>query len=190
MSNYVIYKLTSPSGKVYIGRTNDFDHRMAVHKHDSTKNKKRPIYKAIRSYGWDNFIKEIIDTAVTEEESIRKEYGYILVYNSVKEGYNATYETEEGGDVWEGKRNTKQYEKFIKLMSKINVGENNPMHGKTHTEEAKLLQKEKAKGRFSLPWFIERHGEQEGTDIYNKRCEALSSRKMKRNEMGVFAKKN
>lgn len=191
MSNYVIYKLTSPSGKIYIGRTNDFDKRMISHKSWSVKKdgEKRPLYKAIRFHGWDNFIKEIIDTVETEQESVAKELEYIVKFNSVREGYNSTYETNEGGDNWEGKRDTKEYRAFVRKMKKINAGEGNGMHGKTHKEETKLLQKEKAKGRFSLPWFIEKYGEREGYDKYHTRCEALSSRKMKRDSNGVFIKK-
>ena len=61
MENEVIYKITSPKGKVYIGRTKDFMGRMNEHKHIALKHKSDySLYKAIRKYGWDNFQKEIL----------------------------------------------------------------------------------------------------------------------------------
>ena len=189
MESYFIYRLTSPSGKIYIGRTNDFEQRMISHKSWAKTENRRPLYKAIRKYGWDNFIKEIIDTADTETDSVAKELEYIVKHNSVREGYNATYETNEGGDIWEGKRDTKQYKQFVERMKIINAGQNNGMYGKNQSEETKVLQKAKAKGRFSLPWFIEKYGEEIGNTKYHERCAALSSRKMVRDSNGIFIKK-
>jgi len=174
--NFVIYKITSPNGKVYIGRTNDFYDRMKSHKYRSTKDVKWHLYNAIRKYGWDNMIKEIIDEADTIEEAITKELKYILEYNSVLEGYNSMYQTEDGGDIWDGLRDTDKYYEFVKNQSILSSGENNAMYGKKHRPESIELQKQKAKGRFSLDWFIERYGE-EGRDKYQERCDNLRKRK-------------
>ncbi len=56
----IIYKLTSPSGKYYIGRTKDFSQRMIEHKSEAKRNSNRSIHKAINKYGWDNIEKEIL----------------------------------------------------------------------------------------------------------------------------------
>lgn len=179
---YVIYKITSPSGKVYIGRAKDFDGRMASHKYLSIKGNERPIYRAIRKYGWDNMIKEVIDNAEDLNDAISKELKYIVEFDSVKKGYNATYETEGGGDIWDGLRETERFTEHVEKMRQISLGENNPMYGKTHKQESKDLQKKKAKGRFSLPWFIERYGEVEGKLKYDERCLFLKNRHMPKDE--------
>jgi group I intron endonuclease len=173
---YIIYKLTSPSGKVYIGRTDNFERRMIEHKCRITKQGRWPIYKAAKKYGWDNITKEIIDTFDTLEECIDKELKYILEYDSIKNGYNSTYNTKDGGDIWIGKRDTEQYKNFVEKMSEITSGLNNGMFGKTHSEETKSKQKEKAKGRFSLDWYIERNGIEEGTKKYLARCENMRNK--------------
>ena len=54
------------------------------------------------------------------------------------------------------------------------------------SDEAKEKQRQKAKGRFSLQWYIDRNGQDEGTKLYHERCENLSKRKMLRNEKGTF----
>jgi group I intron endonuclease len=189
MENYIIYKLTSPSGKIYIGRTDDFDRRMIEHKAISKKDKIRHLYKWVRKHGWNNFIKEIIDTADTLDDAISKELKYILEFDTVKSGYNCTYETKDGGDIWNGLRDTQKYTEYVEKMSEITSGENNGMYGKNQTEETKKLQREKAKGRFSLPWFIERYGEEEGNSKYEDRCLWLKSRSLPRDNSNRFIKK-
>lgn len=186
---YIIYKLTSPSSKVYIGRTDDFERRMTEHKYRITKQGRWPVYKAAKKYGWDNITKEIIDTADTLEDCIAKELKYILHYDSIKNGYNSTYNTKDGGDIWIGKRDTDKYKKFVEKMQVINSGSNNGMFGKTHSEETKSKQKEKAKGRFSLEWYTEKHGIEQGKIMHKERSEKLKSRVMKRDERGIFIKK-
>jgi group I intron endonuclease len=185
---HVIYKLTSPSGKMYIGRTRNFNTRMADHKHNAlVKNQKNSLYKAIRKYGWDTFTKEIIATVVSEESAQLLEEMLIQKFNSVKCGYNDTY-VGGGGDLL--KNQPEKIEKFKKKMSEITSGEKNGMYGKKQTEDAKQKQREKAKGRFSLQWYIDRYGNEEGKRLYTQRSENLRSRKLLRNEQGVFIPSN
>lgn len=56
----VIYCLTSPSGKKYVGKTINYRIRMNNHytsRLDSSKSH-YPLYLAINKYGWDSFVKE------------------------------------------------------------------------------------------------------------------------------------
>jgi len=88
-----------------------------------------------------------------------------------------------------GKQHTtdaKQKMSRTRIDNKLSVGERNGMYGKTHSDEAREKQKQKAKGRFSLEWYIDRYGQNEGTQLYTKRCENLRNRKLNRNEKGVF----
>lgn len=96
-----IYKITNTvNNKVYIGKTekiNPID-RWSEHKNDMLKEtaEVRPLYRAIKKYGIDNFVFEIIEkTNEPEKREIEliKEYNsYIGFYQS--NGYNATL----GGD--------------------------------------------------------------------------------------------
>jgi group I intron endonuclease len=181
----VIYKISSPIGKVYIGRTNNFDGRMAEHKCSAlSKKSKNSLYKAIRKYGWDNMIKEIICEVETEKAQ-KLEEELIKAHNSVRKGYNDTY-IGGGGDIWDGRRDTKEYMEWIEKMKKIN--NSNKMHGKQHSDSAKQKQKEKAKGRYSLEWFKERNGEEEGLRLYEERRMWLKNRNLKKDENGRFVK--
>jgi group I intron endonuclease len=181
----VIYKIVSPNGKVYIGRTKNFNGRMAEHKHNAKTNKsKYALYKAINKYGWDNMIKEIIcEVEASESQKIEEEF--IKIYNSVNTGYNNTY-AGFGGNVF--KDNPELLEKLRKTLSERFSGKNNSMFGKMHSTEAKEKQKLKAKGRFTLEWFIDRNGKEEGERLYEERREWLRNRNLKKDSNGRFIK--
>lgn len=54
-----IYKITSPSGKIYIGQSRDLDKRLKSYKCGSSKTKGQPkLYNSFEKYGIDNCIKQ------------------------------------------------------------------------------------------------------------------------------------
>lgn len=55
----VIYKITNPSGKVYIGQTMDFIKRKSKYKQLQCKNQPK-IYASILKHGWEKHSLEII----------------------------------------------------------------------------------------------------------------------------------
>jgi len=185
----VIYKIQSPHGKVYIGRTDNFNRRMVEHKSLSTKKSKKydyALYRAIRKYGWDSFEK-IILVEIDDEVKLKKlEEEFIKAYDAVKRGYNNIYGS-DGGDVY--KNNPERLAKMKKINSELFSGEKNPMFGKTHTESTNQKQKQKAKGRFSLPWYIDRNGTDEGTRLYEERRVWLKNRHLPKDDSGKFIKK-
>jgi len=78
------------------------------------------------------------------------------------------------------KPSTETIEKF-----KQRIGEKNGFYGKNHSNDTLKTMKEKAKGRWTLQWFIDKYGDTEGVIKYNQNCERLKkpiSKKMVRNE--------
>ena len=185
---HYIYKLKSPNGKIYIGQTNNFSGRMAEHKSNS-KWRKTKLYNSIRKYGWEAFTKEIIAECDTRENANILEESLILKYKAT--GYKGlnTRTTAEGGDVWEGRYDSDEYKDFVQRMSELNKGENNGMYGKTHNSDTLDKLKEKAKGRFSLDWYINRNGKEEGTKLYEERRVWLKNRNLPKDKNGKFLKK-
>ena len=187
---YCIYLFTFPNGKYYVGRTNNYEQRLATHKHKASKKIRHELYWAINKYGWDNVKKEVLDKSNTLEEIVAMEYEYIVKYDSIRNGYNMTENTKVGGSNWIGRENSEEFMDFKEYMSKVMSGKNNGMYGKSHKEETIKLQKQKAKGRFSLPWFIEKYGEEEGTNRYESRRQFLKNRNMNRAIDGKFSSLN
>jgi group I intron endonuclease len=101
LRTYVIYRLTSPSGKAYIGQTrNNVEKRWNAHRYQANEevmDKHYAIHKAIRKYGWENFTKEVMMVCDYEWELNEWEKIHIAEYNTLSpNGYNLT----EGG--WGG----------------------------------------------------------------------------------------
>jgi group I intron endonuclease len=80
MKRSVIYKITNPTGRIYIGKTVDFTNRMT-----SYKNLNNPqqliLYSSILKYGWGNHQVEILEESPPENLS-SLEIKYIAEYNS------------------------------------------------------------------------------------------------------------
>ena len=94
---WIVYKHTTPSGKVYIGMTNQKPEYRWNHGRGYKNNKY--FYNAIKKYGWDNIKHEILFSDLTKEEASETERRCINEYNSTdaKCGYNLT----TGGENYE-----------------------------------------------------------------------------------------
>ena len=86
-----VYKIISPSGKIYIGQTVDFRNR--VNQYSVLYCKSQPkLYNSLLKYGWDKHIIEILEECEISELSSKERY-YQEFYNSVEEGLNCVYTT-------------------------------------------------------------------------------------------------
>lgn len=94
-----IYKITNKqNNKIYIGKSQNIEQRWQYHIYNyKTKTEwNKPLYKAFRKYGIDNFSFEIIEeiNPYNNKEADKKEKYWINYYDSFNNGYNATL----GGD--------------------------------------------------------------------------------------------
>lgn len=124
----IIYKLTNNvNNKIYIGQTVNYNERMRHHKESAfrvnSKEYSRPLYRAIRKYGWDNFTIDIIDNATTLEELNEKEIYWIKKYDSCIDNGKG-YNLDKGG------KNGLKSELTKQKMSKSQSGKLNPSYGK------------------------------------------------------------
>lgn len=119
--NYILYKATSPSGRIYIGVTNNFKRRMKEH-----LSSKFPFGHALRKYGRDNFTYdfEYFDTA---EEVLKRESELITIEEvKSKQFYNSTI----GGSFSESLRghNPMHNPEVLENHPNLWTSENNPMN--------------------------------------------------------------
>ena len=101
-----IYKITSPSGKIYIGQSNNVKRRIVEHKSRSKKNNTK-LYASLRKYGLNNHNVEIL--LVTNCSSAKNIVEEVLIkkYNCVNSGLNHLSEpTPNKG--FKGKKHTKE----------------------------------------------------------------------------------
>ena len=88
MNDFIVYKHTSPSGKVYIGITSQSPSKRWK---NGLGYKDNPLfYKAIKKYGWENFSHEILFDSLCKKDAEEIEIMLISEYQSTKRenGYN------------------------------------------------------------------------------------------------------
>lgn len=135
-SIYLVYKHTSPSGKSYIGVTSNYDARNAAHiKCDS---KCRAFSAAIKKYGWNNFLHEILYNGLTLDQANYREQQCINEYGTLAPtGYNLL----SGGHVQQHHTETKR------LMSQQRKGKPSPHKGKKKPIRSHLTDNSSHKGQ-------------------------------------------
>ena len=94
---YLVYIHTSKiSGKSYIGYTSkSLKARFNGHLYDTKYGSTLAFHNALRKYGKENFVSDILYVCNSKEEACRAEIELIDVYCTYKNGYNET----KGGDM-------------------------------------------------------------------------------------------
>jgi group I intron endonuclease len=145
----VIYKITSPTNRIYVGKTYDLRKRINGHRCDAKKAAKdkeneRILYNSVNKYGWDAHkvdIIEEIENCLLNDREIYWIAELKTYYYQNERGMNMT----KGG---EGQRSSWMHdEKRRKAQSDLYSKEGNPFYGKNHTEETKKILAEKASKR-------------------------------------------
>lgn len=141
----ILYKAESPSGKIYIGITQEtLCSRISKHLYTSKKSNTK-FSKAIRKYGINNIKFSIILEDLELDAALLLEKEYIKKYNTFKNGYNSTLGGEGAfGYKWDKenhkKVHAKKVEKFYKneewLKKKSEITK---QYNREHPEKAKQL---------------------------------------------------
>jgi group I intron endonuclease len=170
-----VYEIrNSESGRRYVGSTSDLERRERDHFRDlRAGNHINPIMqRSFDLHGEEAFSFQVLERC-EDYRSREQELLDTGPYLDRETGFNICRGA-TGGAMWH--EDHPRYEEICQLMSEINAGEGNPMFGKEHSEKARGRMKERAKGRFSLEWFKDRHGDKEGRKLYDERCRMLSER--------------
>lgn len=145
-SNSGIYKITSPSGKIYIGETINFEKRFNRYKSLQCK-KQIKLYNSFIKYGVDNHNFEILEECEINELKCRERY-YQDIYNVLSEkGMNLKLTSCSELKQINGNESIEKA-KETRLSRKIGIGENNGMFGKKHSDITKHKISKKLKGLF------------------------------------------
>jgi group I intron endonuclease len=142
------------NNKIYVGKSKDIKRRIRQHERgfrfeleEQLKNKDAILlWRAVKKYGRDNFIVEILEICEDKELTAKEDY-YIekLCSHFLKNGYNILLGSGDkmSGEnhPFYGKHHTPESIVLITEASRKNHG----MKGKNHTEETKKLISEKMK---------------------------------------------
>lgn len=160
-----IYKITSPTGKIYIGQSINIKKRFLKYKTIDCKNQSR-LYKSFIKYGVLNHSLEVIEQCEISELNNMERYWQDFYDASGKNGLNCilTRSTEKAQIISEQTKiklskvsiGVKKSETHSKNISKSKIGSKNGMYGKTPfnkgvkmSDELKIKISKKLKGRIS-----------------------------------------
>jgi group I intron endonuclease len=150
-----IYKITSPSKKVYIGQAIDLDKRKEEYSKLQCKAQIR-IYRSLVKYGFSEHVFEFIEECSIEELNIRERYWQDFYEVIGEKGLNCvlTYTNDKPRRVSEhtktkmsqAKKGTHLPEEVKKKISNSSKGRAGSFEGKSHSEETKKKISEARKG--------------------------------------------
>lgn len=151
-----IYKITSPSNRIYIGQSIDVERRLRDYKYLNC-NKQHRLYNSFNKYGVENHCFEILSECLIEELNNEERY-YQDLFNVIgKNGLNCrlTISDDKSGVISEETRlkmrQPRSEEHKLKMRKpkseehKKKISEANK--GRSHSEEAKLNMSESHKGK-------------------------------------------
>jgi group I intron endonuclease len=144
----LLYRLTFPGGKAYVGITSKtIARRLALHKNQA-KNRANAVHMAIKKYGWGSVLVEVLAVAPDWSYLCALEQKAIVAFGTLTpHGYNLTL----GG---EGTFGIKKTEEQRRLMSEARKGKptgNRANRGRRHTPEARQKISEAGRGRVFSP---------------------------------------
>lgn len=124
-----IYKITSPSGKIYIGQSRHCLYRWKYHYSKLHCKRQRHLYNSLLKYGFDNHVFEILERCALEKLD-DLETKYIKQYDSTNKTIGMNLRV--GG-------NSATFSDETKELMRQNALGNTNMLGKTHSKETREL---------------------------------------------------
>lgn len=144
-----IYKITSPTGRIYIGQSRNIEKRISSYS-SSNCNEQQKIHASLAKYGWGNHLFEIIETCNYDYINEREKF-WISHYNSaLTDGLNILH----GGKGSCGRIWTRELRDKLRIS---NLGKKQSIEtikkrrikaiGRKRTDETKRKMSESAKGK-------------------------------------------
>lgn len=139
-----IYKITSPSGKVYIGQSTDIEKRWKTYFNYRAVHQKK-LHNSLKKYGAENHTFTVVQECEEEQlnalERYWQEYYDVLGKNGLNlkltsgDGFNAKLSKETIEKIRKAHKGKKLSDDHKKKLSIAFTGERNHFYGKTHTKE-------------------------------------------------------
>lgn len=108
MKEWIVYKHTSPSGKVYVGITSNITRRWASRGY-YYQIKDTIFARAIKKYGWENFTHTILYKHLSLQEASHKERELISIQKAINNSYNIA----DGGQGFRGKHSKQHINNIV-----------------------------------------------------------------------------
>lgn len=133
MQQGYVYKITSPSNKIYIGSTNNITKRWGYYKSYNCKVQIK-LYRSFIKYGVENHIFEVIWTGFINE-LLSKEHEFGILFNVLDKDKGLNLSLPKSNDIWQC------------ISEELREKRKLTWKGRKHTEESKLKMSMSNKGK-------------------------------------------
>jgi len=151
-----IYKITSPSGRLYVGQSVNIERRFKTYRKYLCEQQPK-LHRSFIKHGVENHVFEIIEECVVEKLNERERYWQDFYWHNsmnlikTKSGDRSGYASEETkaklSKAFSGNKNP-MYGKSLDIHPMLGKkGELSPLYGRKHSKETISRMSEKAKGR-------------------------------------------
>ena len=168
--NYVYLITNNLNGKIYVGK------HSTDNLNDGYMGSGKLIKLAYNKYGIENFTKQILQFAETEEELNDLEMFYIKDLDAKAKGYNLT----DGG---EGTVGYKMSNESKQKISNFQKQQNCPWKHNPHSEETKQKISESLKGEKN-PFFGKHHSEETKQKLRGRKFSEEHKQKLRESRLG------
>lgn len=141
-----IYKITSTSGRIYIGQSVDIDRRKGTYKRmESCVKNQVKLYNSIKKYGWNSHLFEILEECAIDLLNERERYWQEFYNSNSKDNLNICLVSTLDKKQLHSEETVNKISNWHKEFHKNNK---NRMFGKKHKDETKQLIAKKSKERY------------------------------------------
>ena len=136
-----IYKIINCiNNKIYIGQSNNIEHRFKQHKSNSKNKCKHPLYNSINKYGIGNFEFIILEKIKNINELDLRELYWINHYksNNPNYGYNLRLDCRTNRGYKYSEKLKKQNSEMVKKLWEDPIYRNNMLESRKHSEGKRL----------------------------------------------------
>ena len=146
-----IYKITSPTKRIYIGQSINIEKRFNHYRKMYNCKSQVRLYRSFKKHSVSSHLFEVIEECEIEKLNDKERY-YQDFYNVT--GLNGLNCSLTKGNNKEGKNSKQSAKKIKKTAAKKGIfkGELNPFWGKKHSEETKKILREKNSGENHPFW--------------------------------------
>tara|TARA_B110001452_G_C15051819_1_gene367305 strand:+ start:91 stop:720 length:630 start_codon:yes stop_codon:yes gene_type:complete len=149
-----IYKITSPSGKIYIGQSINIEKRKKTYKYFDTNCIGPKISNSIKKYGWENHTHEVLEEC--EKDKLYEKENYWKVLTIEKYGWENSlfcnlHDVGSNGPLSNHIKQKligqKRTEKTKQKMREAKIGKPSSFKGKKHNPKSKQKMREAKIGK-------------------------------------------
>lgn len=169
-----IYKIESPTGKVYIGQAVDVERRRVTYSKLKCMGQPK-LYSSLKKHGFDSHVFEIIEECLEDQLNVRERYWQDF-YNVLEFGLNLKLTPIDGKTGYHSKETKEKFSKERRRSWKDRMGEAAALAAMQIRSEQNPMKNPETRAKSYITKFCKDLSEQEKEAVFNSRVQFYKNR--------------